>query len=379
MRVVPDRRFLDLIDEIYDASLDSRRWSGVIESLCPIFGCVGGALLQRSEESAEMDFIEFGGLDRSTRVAYQQHYAACSVWMPSAFRGSGELVIGHELAPDKRRFECSEFYNDWLRPQGVYDAIGGVIRRAPDSLAVLTVLREERAGLVAKCDERLFLRLMPHVRRATDIHRRLYGAQLQRDGGLRALDALEIGILLADRRGRVIFANGAAETILRRSDGLMLVRDQLRTARTDDTERLAYLIRGAARTAQGVGDHPGGILLLATSTGAPVSVLVSPCPRIGLLEPAALVFIAGRSGAPAETRHLARFYGLTPAEARLLKAMIDGERLADYAERACITLNTAKTHLKQIFAKTGIKRQAELIRLLVSDPMLRLARSGRLS
>ena len=115
--MVADRRILKLIDEIYDASLESRRWAGVIETLCPLFGGVGGALLQRSRESAEMDFIEFGGLDRATRVAYQRHYAARSVWMPSAFRGSGELVIGHELAPDKRRFERSEFYNDWLSPR----------------------------------------------------------------------------------------------------------------------------------------------------------------------------------------------------------------------------------------------------------------------
>lgn len=374
VRMVADRRILKLIDQIYDASLDSRRWAGVIETLSPIFGCVGGALLQRSQDSAEMDFIEFGGLDPTTCAAYQQHYAARSVWMPSAFRGTGELVIGHELAPDKHRFERSEFYNDWLRPQGVYDAIGGVIRRAPGSLTVLTVLREERAGLVADGDERLFLRLMPHVRRAIDIHRRLYGVQLQRDGAFLALDALEIGVLLADRRGRVIFANGAAETILRRRDGLMLTRDQLRAARSEDTERLACLIRGAARTALGAGDDPGGIVLLGTSTGAPLSLLVSPCPRVGLLEPAVLIFIATPSDRPMEIRHLARFYGLTSAETRLLKAILDGERIADYAERAGSTLNTAKTHLKQIFAKTGIKRQTDLVRLLVSDPMLRLAR-----
>jgi DNA-binding CsgD family transcriptional regulator/PAS domain-containing protein len=374
--MVGDRRILKLIDEIYDASLDSRRWSGVIETLCPLFGCVGGALLQRSRESAEMDFIEFGGLDAATRSAYQQHYAARSVWMPSAFRGSGELVIGHELAPDKRRFERSEFYNDWLRPQNVYDAIGGVIRRTPASLTVLTVLREARAGLVADGDERLFLRLMPHVRRAIDIHRRLYGVQLQRDGALRALEALRIGILLADRRARVIFANGAAEAILRRCDGLMLVRDQLRATRSDDTERLARMIRGAAGTTLGNGEDAGGIILLATRTGAPLSVLVTPCPRVGLLEPAVLVFIAEPRPAPIESRHIATFYGLTPAEARLLRALADGERVADYAERAGITRNTAKTHLKQIFAKTGTKRQTELVRLLVSNPMLRLARSG---
>jgi len=372
--MVGDRRFLELIDEIYDAALDSRRWPVVIESLSQMFDCVGGALLQRERQSAELGFIEFGGMDASVRAAYQQYYSARSVWMPAAFTGSGELVIGHELAPDKRLFEHSEFYNDWLRPQGVYDAIGGVIQRSPDSLTVVTVLRAEQAGFVTDADRRLFKRLMPHVRRAIDIHRRLYGVQLQRDGTVRALDALEVGIALTDRRGRVMFANRVAEKILRRGSGLTLIRDKLRAARPDDAQRLAALIEGAAGTSLGIGDGPGGMLALPTATGRPLTVLVSPCPRLGLLEPAAIVFMSEPPGSMhIEERHIVRQYGLTQAEARLLRALVEGQRLKDYADDAGITLNTAKTHLKQVFAKTGSKRQTDLVRMFVADPVLRLA------
>jgi DNA-binding CsgD family transcriptional regulator/PAS domain-containing protein len=369
-----DRRFLKLIDEIYDAALDSKRWQIVIESLSRTFDCVGGALLQRERQSAELSFIEFGGMDQSVRDAYQRYYSARSVWMPAAFMGTGELVVGHELAPDKRLFEHSEFYNDWLRPQGVYDAIGGVIQRSPESLTVVTVLRAERAGFVTDADKGLFARLMPHVRRAIDIHRRLYGMQLQRDGTLRALDALEVGIALTDRGGRVIFANRVAERILRRGDGLTLIRDRLRASRPDDARTLATLIAGAAKTTLGIGDRPGGMLALPTGTGQLLSVLVSPCPRLGLLEPTAIVFMSEPPGnVHIDEQHVARQYGLTIAEARLLRALVEGQRLNDYADGAGITLNTARTHLKQVFAKTGSKRQAELVRMFVADPVLRLA------
>ena len=372
--MVDDRRILDLIDEIYDAALDSRRWPKFIESLSEIFHCVGGALLQRDRHSAEMGFIEFGGLDAATRSAYQRYYSARSVWMPAAFARSGELAIGHELAPDKRSFERSEFYNDWLRPQGVYDAIGGVIERSADSLTVVTVLRAERAGLVTEAEQQVFARLMPHVRRAIEIHRRLYGAQLQRDGALQALDALRIGMVLTDRAGRALFANRMAEKILSHGDGLALVRGQLRAARSQDSQRLAALIQGAAKTGCGLGQEPGGILSLPTSTGVALSVLVSPCPCLGLLDPAALVFLGMPARSlPLEERFVARRYGLTRAEAKLLQALVDGKRLTDYAEGAGITLNTAKTHLKQIFAKTGSRRQSDLIRLILADPVLRLA------
>jgi DNA-binding CsgD family transcriptional regulator/PAS domain-containing protein len=321
-------------------------------------------------------FIEIGGMDGAARAAYEQYYRARSVWMPAAFVSSNELTIGHELAPDKQLFERSEFYNDWLRPHGAYDAIGGVIRRSSDSLTVVTVIRAERSGLVTDAHKKLFMRLMPHVRRAIDIHRRFSGLRLQRDGTLQALDALRIGVLLTDRHGRVTFANRMAEDILRRGDGLSLVRDQLQATRSEDTRRLTSLIEGAARTTLGLGEKSGGMLALPTTTGVPVTVLVSPCPRLGLLEPAAFVFISQPMGSmPMDEHHVARQYGLTPAELKLLRALVDGKRLVEYADGAGITLNTAKTHLKQLFAKTGSQRQADVVRMFVADAVLRLAGS----
>ena len=61
---------------------------------------------------------------------------------------------------------------------------------------------------------------------------------------------------------------------------------------------------------------------------------------------------------------LRALYGLTQAEARLTCGLLKGERLEDYAERSGISMNTARTHLKSVFAKTDTNRQAELVRLL---------------
>jgi DNA-binding CsgD family transcriptional regulator len=68
---------------------------------------------------------------------------------------------------------------------------------------------------------------------------------------------------------------------------------------------------------------------------------------------------------------LIELYGLTPAEARLMAALVDGERLEDYAERQQISINTARTQSKQVFAKTGHGRQADLIREVLANLALR--------
>jgi DNA-binding CsgD family transcriptional regulator len=60
-------------------------------------------------------------------------------------------------------------------------------------------------------------------------------------------------------------------------------------------------------------------------------------------------------------RRLERDFRLTAAEARLALHIADGGDLAGYAEAQGVALGTARTHLKAVFAKTGVHRQAELV------------------
>jgi DNA-binding CsgD family transcriptional regulator len=88
--------------------------------------------------------------------------------------------------------------------------------------------------------------------------------------------------------------------------------------------------------------------------------------------PAALLIFGDPDANPSTpTQALIELYGLTPAEARLMAALVDGERLEDYADRQQISINTVRTQSKQIFAKTGHGRQADLIREVLANPALR--------
>ena len=84
------------------------------------------------------------------------------------------------------------------------------------------------------------------------------------------------------------------------------------------------------------------------------------------------VLAGGSAPAPAEAR-LQAAYGLTKAEARLLRALMGGMRLADYAAEAGVSGSTVKTHLKNLFDKTGERRQSDLIRRALSNPLLRVS------
>ena len=79
---------------------------------------------------------------------------------------------------------------------------------------------------------------------------------------------------------------------------------------------------------------------------------------------------AGRAGTRCEARPLpdagalGQLFGLSPREIALALGIMRGDTLAAYALKAGVTPNTAKSQLKQVFAKTGVQRQAELVALL---------------
>jgi DNA-binding CsgD family transcriptional regulator len=69
-----------------------------------------------------------------------------------------------------------------------------------------------------------------------------------------------------------------------------------------------------------------------------------------------------------ETAHITRCsarFGLTTAQARLALYLAEGGTIAEYASAMGVKTSTVRTHLKAIFAKTGVKRQTELAILML--------------
>ena len=61
-----------------------------------------------------------------------------------------------------------------------------------------------------------------------------------------------------------------------------------------------------------------------------------------------------------------RNFGLTTAESRLVTKLLQGMALSDAARALGLTTSTARWHLKNVFVKTGTRRQSDLLRLLTN-------------
>ena len=70
---------------------------------------------------------------------------------------------------------------------------------------------------------------------------------------------------------------------------------------------------------------------------------------------------------------VARRYGLTAGELRVLFALINVGSVAEVAPVLGITEGTVRNHLHRLFEKTGTQRQADLVKLIggLANPVIR--------
>ena len=182
-------------------------------------------------------------------------------------------------------------------------------------------------------------------------------------------------MVLLDAATRIAFANRAAEILLDGNNGLRVNADGLSAVDANVDNRLRLLIAacvwdGNAKEGPGRSvDVPRG------GDRAPLRILVAPCGGPTVQEasdwlrhvrPAAmLLFTDPERDRLARKDELRRRFGLTSAETEMALEVLRGDGREAAAARLGISVTTASTHLTRIFEKTGTRRQAELVRLLL--------------
>ncbi|MNN80644.1 Bacterial regulatory protein, luxR family [compost metagenome] len=84
--------------------------------------------------------------------------------------------------------------------------------------------------------------------------------------------------------------------------------------------------------------------------------------------PACVVFIRDPERRSQASHDVVRqLFDFTPAETQLALQLANGLTLDEAADELGISKNTARAHLRAIFSKTGVTRQATLVRMLLSS------------
>jgi DNA-binding CsgD family transcriptional regulator len=363
----------ELIGCIYDAASDQRLWPVFLERLGRMTHSLATTMMMHNARRAEYFASSSWGFDARDMQLYQDRYGALDVWASEAYSKPTGHVCASETLCSLAALERSEFYNDLMRRLSVKHAMFGLVANQAGALATVSLFRDPHAGEFLEPQLKILELLVPHVQRAFSIHFNLAGSNSRADGFERALDMLTFGVIFVDSSQSVVFMNTRATAYIRSASGLRIRAGKLLLGKISDSERLRSLLDGAIKTARGDGVRPGGTMMAARSSAPPLCLTVAPLRSTEPLgHSTAVIFISDpqdRTELPGDL--LRRSYGLTRAECRLVLLLVEGNSLAESAKLLCVTLNTVKTQLKSVFAKTKVNRQADLLRLLFRNSFAR--------
>ena len=162
-------------------------------------------------------------------------------------------------------------------------------------------------------------------------------------------------LAIVEDTGRILFATGEAELVLGKGSktATRLLPAEIRTLLSGPNVS-APERSGIARSA--LLTLPTGQQILATAFPIALRLSEAPAMMVLLNDPS--------QPGPTDPEPLLRLMGLTPSEAALAALIGAGRTLAEAAAVRGITQNTARSTLKVVFSKLGLRRQADLAQIV---------------
>lgn len=364
-----------ILTSLHDAALDPARWPGFSGAADEALGVHGSSMIFGDGDTHEDARIAFHWTCQrgERRPDIERLYLG-------TYYALDERVPRLRFAPPARLFHNSEVMTDSeMKTSPAYQAFKtyncaeavNVRLEGPAGSRILWMVHDpvDRDGWLSTRVDGI-RRLLPHIRQTVRVQVALgragtLGASLQ---GL--LDATGLGIVQLDRRARIVAANDPARSLLRTGDILFDTGGTLLARAPSANDELRNLLARALPPSGTTGG--GGSMIAGRPSGPPPLVLhVIPVDGRGT-DPAgwpvaALVLIPHAAEADdVDVGTVARTLRFTRAESQVAVFLARGMTVREVAAATGRRESTVRSHVKHMFTKHGLTRQADLVRLVRS-------------
>jgi len=370
------RPLLSLIESIYSAVQDATLWPVILDGIGEAASCEQTLLFATLSDTQVPDALYNSKTDPEVVHSFVRYYASVNVLAEPCDRmfPDGVVRYSHWAVPDKE-FENSEFYCDFFRPRQMHYSFGLKVPIEGRPAAYLSCQRSKSKGPFSEREGVILQTLLPHLQRAFMLHLQLTQMQSGMMALGAALDSYEHTVFGFDRAGKIVLSNRRAEELVRFADGLFVSGGDLGASFPEQNRRLQKALSEAVATGAGLGLASGTSLLIDRKSGKnPLRLTVTPfisrLPGTSM-QLAALVFVSDPMAQPQSRGTVLRaLYALTPTETRVADLLLQGLEVREVGTALGMSLETARFHTKRVLHKTGARRQTELIKLMLSLPLI---------
>ena len=364
---------------VYDAAIRPGRWKRALDSVADATHARAIALVIRHDDPKKRDLTmlssEYLRFSRTPRGLY---YGLRLGRLQEADWGFLSQQSEHEILPDTAtglspaELDTRADYAYLRKRLGVGRRLGVRLNADRMWFDAISLGFDSQNAAIPNIAPTALGPLLPHLTKAVELGRVFAALKARYKAVLTALDHVQIGLAVALPSGEILVKNAAADRLLQGANGISLGADNLLKTRDPDlAAALKAHIQSAARTADGQEDAPERLINLRrgpeqSDLMIDIAPLRDASDELQATPQGALVTFIDPDDAPSvQTARFSRIYDLTAAEAEICTLLLDGLDLDQIAETRNTTPVTAKNQIASIYQKTGVRRRAELIRLIM--------------
>ena len=379
MQLHSTRKQRKLIESLYQSP---GQWLPFLEQLTQWSNARSARMLVLDQHASEVCSSIKYNIDDNYHQQYVDHYVNSCPWRPELSQlPEGRLYSTYlDFSCKQNDYYKTEFFNDWARPQDIHHGVCGTVYQSAGQKIQLLIQRSEGQGHFNREEMVVFNKLIPHLRRTITMQQQFEALEARSDAISHAQQISALPTILLDHNCRVNYVSHSAEQLLggpSAGHSGLVVRNKRLTVSPDPAtrQRFEQLLSECVTSARGQWHRSGGWFPVKRPQGGTFGLLLMPVhpelnsPRLLAVNTFAAVFIydsASQITLCAAT--LKSIYNITPAEAELLKALVQGVTLENYAQSRSRSLHTVKAQLKSLFRKTGADRQVTLVNQIMNGP-----------
>jgi DNA-binding CsgD family transcriptional regulator len=379
------RRSSHIVPEIYEATINPNHWDYVITMIAKLTRSKSACLYYKNKELEIASTIAQFGLPEGERMSFNDQCDTLDDMFCSKQSRISEEPCFTQFYPGSNGVmqDDSNLYIDWMKPNGIYHVGGAQFVDTESHKAGIAILRDQEAGIWEEGELRVINEILPHLRRALNIHSEFTHLRLKQDALLQGLDRLVIGLILYDNNAQPVYINPTAQAIIEGHPAMQLQDGDLILTNPEDEKNLRKtIIRTAEIDPDDSWKQSVAIGITHPDVEAPLPILVTPMHAhlitsdLDYEGAQVAVFLSDPNlQQPISIDNLVSVYSLTPSEAQVAISLANGPSIDEIAENSHHSAHTIRSQLKSVFRKTGVSRQSELIKLLLTGPFAQRRRS----